>query len=221
MTTWKLVRWGVTLLGTLLLLPILSMNVERLAENRGWDQFLSLWWPTVLSQLSNFGNSGRIQLLAVGVSFFAAGLWLNHFVYRRLSYVMHEERLSHKQLLKERELKLQEENIADDLLRKPTQTALDKLAELRNEGIDTVYAVRVSNEQDFKNWKRIKQEWEIRIRGFIEQNFPRADYLFASHLGVVHLRPIEQAFNEEHLRELSFVIRQMDIIEQILTSYRK
>ncbi len=102
-----------------------------------------------------------------------------------------------------------------------SQSALDKLAKLRNEGIDTVYAVKISSEQEFAAWKRTKEEWEKKLRGHIEKNFPKADYLFASHLGVVPMHQINIAFNNEHLRELCFVIRQIDIVEQILNSYRR
>lgn len=101
------------------------------------------------------------------------------------------------------------------------QLAIDGLAELRNEGIDTVYAVKVSNQQEFDNWKCIKQAWEEKLRTYIKNNFPKADYLYASHLGVVPLQNFMNAYSDEHLREVCFVIRQMDIVEQILNSYRR
>lgn len=105
--------------------------------------------------------------------------------------------------------------------RNVSQVALDRLAELRNEGIDTVYAVRITNENDFQKWKQTKTNWETRLREHVRNNFPKADYLYASHLGIVPLVHMETAFNSEHLRELCFVSRQMDIIEQILNSYRR
>jgi hypothetical protein len=102
-----------------------------------------------------------------------------------------------------------------------SQSALDTLAELRNEGIDTVYAVKISSQQEFDNWKLKKQAWEEKLRTYIKNNFPKADYLYASHLGVVPFQNFMNAFNDEHLREVCFVIRQMDIIEQILNNYRR
>lgn len=101
------------------------------------------------------------------------------------------------------------------------QSAVDRLAEIRNEGIDTVYAVSIKDESHFQAWKQAKEEWIKRLRDHIKKNFPRADYLYASHLGVVPLQNNLNAFNVEHLRELCFVVRQMDIIEQILNSYRR
>jgi len=101
-----------------------------------------------------------------------------------------------------------------------SQLALDGLAELRNEGIDKVYAIIITNEEDFQKWKEMKKDWVTRIREYVKNNFPKADYLYASHLGVITRFQMETAFNNEHLRELWFVIRQMDIIEQILNSYR-
>lgn len=102
-----------------------------------------------------------------------------------------------------------------------SQAALDRLAELRNDGIDTVYAVRISNDSDFQKWKQTKTNWETKIREHVRDNFPKADYLYASHLGIVPLVHMETAFNSEHLREQCFVSRQMDIVEQILNSYRR
>lgn len=101
------------------------------------------------------------------------------------------------------------------------QSAIDKLAELRNEGIDTVYAARIEDESHLKTWKQTKSDWEQKLRDHIEKSFPRADYLYASHLGVVPFQNNLNAFNGEHLRELCFVVRQMDIVEQILNSYRR
>lgn len=102
-----------------------------------------------------------------------------------------------------------------------SQSALDRLAELRNEGIDTVYAVPIKDEAHFQAWKNTKKDWEKGLRDYVEKNFPRSDFLFASHLGVVPLQNNSNAFNIEHLRELCFVVRQLDIIEQILNSYRR
>ena len=102
-----------------------------------------------------------------------------------------------------------------------SQIALDRLAELRNEGIDTVYAVRISNDSDFQKWKQTKTNWETKLREHVKGSFPKADYLYASHLGIVPLVQMETAFNKEHLRELCFVSRQMDIVEQILNSSRR
>ena len=101
------------------------------------------------------------------------------------------------------------------------QSAIDRLAELRNEGIDTVYAVQIKDDSHFQSWKQTKDQWMKRLRDHIERTFPRADYLFASHLGVVPFQNNMNAYNGDHLRELCFVVRQMDIVEQILNSYRR
>jgi hypothetical protein len=101
------------------------------------------------------------------------------------------------------------------------QAVADTLAELRNEGIDTVYAVPINDDAHFLRWKQTKDKWMKKLRDHIEKTFPRADYLFASHLGVVPLQNNLAAYNGEHLRELCFVVRQMDIVEQILNSYRR
>jgi len=102
-----------------------------------------------------------------------------------------------------------------------SQAALDKLAELRNKGIDTAYAVSVKNGSELTDWIKKKEEWMNEIRRHVKNNFPQADYLFVSHLGVVGIRNVDLAFNDIHRRELCFVVRQLEIVEQILNSYRK
>ncbi len=105
--------------------------------------------------------------------------------------------------------------------RKISQSALDRLSELRQEGINTIYAVPIKTEDQFKDWKIKKSIWEKKVRDHIKNTFPKADYLFASNLGVVPFQNNVAAFNNEHLLEMCFVIRQMDIVEQILNSYRR
>ncbi len=105
--------------------------------------------------------------------------------------------------------------------RKVSQSALDKLSELREEGINAVYAAPVRSEIQFSEWKTKKTEWEKKIRNHIKNSFPKSDYLFASSLGAVPLQNNLTAFSNEHTWELSYVVRQLDIVEQILNSYRR
>ncbi len=102
-----------------------------------------------------------------------------------------------------------------------SQSALDKLAEIRNEGIDTLYAVLPSSEEIFRQWKIVKGNWEKKLREHVKKNFPKSDYLFVSHLGVVPVHNNLDLFSVEHWRELNFVIRQLEMVEQLLNSYRK
>ncbi len=102
-----------------------------------------------------------------------------------------------------------------------SQSALDRLAEIRNEGIDTVYATTPSSEEIFQSWKIVKSNWEKKLREHVKKNFPRADYLFVSHLGVVPVQNNLNVFSVDHWRELNFVVRQLEIVEQVLNSYRK
>lgn len=104
--------------------------------------------------------------------------------------------------------------------RKVSQSALDRLSELREEGINTVYAAPVRNEVEFNDWKIKKTEWENKIRGHIKDRFPKSDYVFARNLGSVPLQNNLAALNPEHTWQLSYVVRQLDIVEQILNSYR-
>jgi glucan phosphoethanolaminetransferase (alkaline phosphatase superfamily) len=91
--------------------------------------------------------------------------------------------------------------VGERLFRKSvSQFALDGLAALRNEGLDTVYSVRVSNKEELESWKRTKSDWEHKVRAYIQKNFPKADYLFASHMGPVALQQVN-AFDPERLRE--------------------
>ena len=61
----------------------------------------------------------------------------------------------------------------------------------------------------------------IRLREYLKNHFPQSDYSFASNLGVVPLQNNLTALNTEHVWELSYVVRQLDLVEQILNSYRR
>lgn len=104
--------------------------------------------------------------------------------------------------------------------RSVSQSAVDRLAELRNEGIDTVYAKPVMDASELTAWLATKKAWEEKVRNHVRDHFPKSDYLYASHLGAVKEYFSIGALNQEHLKELYFVIRQLEIVEELLNSYR-
>ena len=106
--------------------------------------------------------------------------------------------------------------------RSVSQVALDRLAEIRNEGIDNVYTVRPKTDAEFDDWKRKYKKWEDTILNHIKTNFPRADYLTAQHLGVVlNANFPTLKYNDEHERLLMFFAKRLQTVEAILTSYRR
>ncbi len=103
-----------------------------------------------------------------------------------------------------------------------SQTVLDDLAKLRNEGIDDVYTIRPTSDSDFDDWKQKYKIWENQILEYIKNHFPKADFLTAQHLGVVHdVRFPSLRYNDEHERLLMFFAKRLEIIEAILMSYRR
>jgi len=106
--------------------------------------------------------------------------------------------------------------------RSVSQTALDRLAELRNEGISNVYVVQPKTDAEFNDWKYKYKEWEGKILDHIKTNFPKADYLTALHLGVVlNANFPALRYNDEHERLLMFFAKRLQTVEAILTSYRR
>lgn len=56
MITRKLLRRGLTpftIVISFILVTLVSVNVEDLAEQQGWDKLLSGWWPRLLPSISN------------------------------------------------------------------------------------------------------------------------------------------------------------------------
>lgn len=78
----KIVRWSMTTLLALSLLPILNLNVERLAESKGWDKILSDHWGEIMSDLSRLATDPWFFAL---VAFLAGGtlfMWGDYFLRR-------------------------------------------------------------------------------------------------------------------------------------------
>ena len=103
-----------------------------------------------------------------------------------------------------------------------SQRALNILARLRNEGIDDIYTMKVSNQKDLTEWKMKQKDWEGRMLTHVKNNFPESDYLRLSHLGLVmpmNFPGIQ--FDADHQNQLSFFVNRIQIIEELLNSYRR
>ncbi len=69
------------------LLPIINLNVERLAEQKGWDQLLSVRWDGALTVVSEIATQSWFHVLlgvALGASFF---MWIDYFLRGREAIV--------------------------------------------------------------------------------------------------------------------------------------
>ena len=103
-----------------------------------------------------------------------------------------------------------------------SQRALNMLAKLRNEGIEKVYNMKVSNEDDLTEWKKRHKGWEGRVLTHVKDNFPESDCLRLSHLGLVIPMDFPGIqFNGDHQNQLSFFAKRTQIIEELLNSYRR
>ena len=103
-----------------------------------------------------------------------------------------------------------------------SQRALNELARLRNEGIEKIYNMKVSNSTELTDWIGKRDVWERNVIEHVRKNFPESDYLRLSHLGLViptGFPGIE--FNSDHQTQLSFFAARVRVIEELLSSYRR
>ncbi len=105
--------------------------------------------------------------------------------------------------------------------RSVSQSTLDELARLRNQGIKELYAAkRPANDLEFADWTKRYQEWTERLLRFVEANFPEADFLSVEFLGVLDGRFFSSIYNEQHNNLKGQLAKRIEIIEGILASYR-
>lgn len=104
--------------------------------------------------------------------------------------------------------------------RSVSQSALDGLAELRSEGVG-LYASRVTDDGELAQWQTNLNNWNERLWDFAKANFPKADYLSIKNMGKVQNAHFVQAVNESHNIELMRLARRLDILDQIISSYRR
>jgi hypothetical protein len=105
--------------------------------------------------------------------------------------------------------------------RSVSQSALDGLAQLRNEGISELYATKKPvDDGAFAQWKSPYQEWTKRLLAFVKADFPQADFLSLEYLGVLEGRAFSGVYNDEHNDLKGHLAKRIEIVEQILASYR-
>ena len=72
----QLIRWIATSLVSLCMLvavePVIHVNVEHLAKERHWDEFLAKWWPEV-PDLSPLYRNSVVLVLLRGIRWNSAG----------------------------------------------------------------------------------------------------------------------------------------------------
>lgn len=78
----KILRWAITAAFVITLLPVINLNVERLAEQRGWDQILSQRWDTVISIMASIATNPWF-LVFLGTAFGGTlFMWIDYFLRR-------------------------------------------------------------------------------------------------------------------------------------------
>jgi len=78
----QVVRWAAMGISTIVFIPIIILNVEKLAENKKWDQFLTTWWPTVSESLI-WANSTWFLCIAAFIGGATVALWVDFFLRRK------------------------------------------------------------------------------------------------------------------------------------------
>ena len=78
----KILRWAITAVFVITLLPVINLNVERLAEQRGWDQILSQRWDAVISIMASIATNPWF-LVVLGTAFGGTlFIWIDYFLRR-------------------------------------------------------------------------------------------------------------------------------------------
>lgn len=67
------------------LVVVLYLNIEKLAEGRGWDALLLTAWVSHMPTLLSLATEPWVTYLAVGVVAFTAGLWIDLALRKRES----------------------------------------------------------------------------------------------------------------------------------------
>ncbi len=78
----QILRWSVTSLFALSLLPVINLNIERLAEVKGWDQILSERWDAIISAVASIAENPWFLVVlgvALGGTLF---MWIDYFLRR-------------------------------------------------------------------------------------------------------------------------------------------
>lgn len=87
----RIVRLVTTGVGALFLVPIITLNVEKLAQQQHWDGFLaSIWSPTV-AELSQLAQNGWFLFFAGLVGGVAISLWISELLSRKAAHQSYTE----------------------------------------------------------------------------------------------------------------------------------
>ena len=103
------------------------------------------------------------------------------------------------------------------------QIALNELARLRADGINSIFTMTPVDDKKFDEWETKYREWEGRVKNHLENYFPEADLLRFSNLGPVERISFERrlVFNQEHQRLMEYLVKQFNILEELLATYRR
>jgi len=101
--------------------------------------------------------------------------------------------------------------------RRPTQDALDTLAELLSEGIHTILNAAVLNQRDVNRLVEVSEDWNRRLFAHLDAHFPRADALLIQRLGTIQPRQFPGLPDPRRLTILSHFSRREELIRLVLT----
>ncbi len=71
----RIIRWVFTAISTILILPIIVANIQKLLEVKHWDEFLLGWWPT-MPDFSYFVRSRWLLAALIFSGGVATALWV-------------------------------------------------------------------------------------------------------------------------------------------------
>jgi hypothetical protein len=100
--------------------------------------------------------------------------------------------------------------------KRPTQAALDGLAEILSDGIHSVLNKTVTTEEQVEELGSVNDEWQKRLFKHLDDCFPRADALHVQRLGTIRQVVFPGYPSESRFRILSHFSRREELIRDIL-----
>lgn len=105
-----------------------------------------------------------------------------------------------------------------------TQTHLDRLAILRSEAINGLFANRPQTENEYEEWEQLTNKWLKYTDDYLEKYFPTADLCSFKEIGLLQRREFPDAipgrYNSSHNFLRSLLAIKFDRILQIISDYR-
>lgn len=109
-------------------------------------------------------------------------------------------------------------NLRMSQLSRISQESVDKLAELRGEGVQ-IYALSIRSQADLQVWKTNVNEWVSKTKKYLEDHFPKSDALYFTHLGSFQANDVSGSLNKEHNHQRLMLDERLKRLQHIIEKH--